>query len=725
MPDYEKALNSAQLKAATAPAGNVLVVAGAGTGKTRTIVYRLAWLIEQGVAPESILLLTFTRKAAQEMLHRAEALLGHGLNSLTGGTFHSFAFGALRSHRPVWLSGRNFTLMDSSDITQAIKQCKDELKLGKRDSSFPKTQTISSLLSKSRNKELPVSELLRQESFHLLPHCQAIEDIGAEYIRYKRQHGLMDYDDLLFELEDLLKNNQLAAFDLRSRYSHILVDEYQDTNLVQARIVRLLSMPADSGMAGASVMAVGDEAQSIYAFRGANVRNILDFRKLFQDASIIPLEHNYRSTQPVLDIANGILAHAAESFSKHLYTDREGGDLPALVRPFSDNSEAELVTRRIQELLASRRPSEIAVLFRAGFHSYALENSLRKAGIPFRKYGGVRFVEAAHIKDVMAFARLAINPLDYPAFGRIAAMHKGIGPKTMSSLQAALAGNDHSVLAKAFKRFPGFSKDLELVESLADKRPLDFFELLLEYYRPRLEELYPDDWPTRLQGLEEILNMAAGYESMDLFIADLALEAPENETDEGDCVTLSTVHSAKGLEWDTVIILDAVEDRFPSRHAQSRPEDFEEERRLFYVACTRAKNRLEIYAPASIYSYAGGTMTAQSPFLRELPAKLFQTQVESYGGVLKDGIKDNARSARYAGLLKAASSSAQSEKGSEPARNMAEPAIAKDLSSKGYCRHRIFGRGKIIGRLDDNRIKVDFPGFGEKTILAEYLIADE
>lgn len=724
MPDYAKALNEAQFKAATAPAGNVLVVAGAGTGKTRTIVYRLAWLIEQGIVPESILLLTFTRKAAQEMLHRAEALLGHGLGSLSGGTFHSFAFGALRAHPPAWLEGRNFTLMDSADITQTIKQCKEDLKLGKKDSTFPKTQTIAALIGKSRNKEIPLPELLRQESYHLLPHAEDIAAISVAYQEYKRRHGLLDYDDLLFELENLLKRNQFAAFDLRSRIDHILVDEYQDTNLVQARIVKLLSEPANTGEKGASVMAVGDEAQSIYAFRGANVRNILDFRKLFPDATIIALEHNYRSTQPVLNIANGILGNAVESFRKHLFTDKAGGSLPRLVRPFSDNSEAELVAQRIQELLATRRPSEIAVLFRAGFHSYGLEAALRKRGIPFQKYGGVRFVEAAHIKDVLAFARLAINPLDYPAFGRIAAMHKGIGPKTMASLQAALAGNDHVAMQKAFKRFPGFRQDLEFVDTMRGAQPLIFFQQLLDYYRPRLEELYSDDWPSRLQGLEEILQMASSYESMDLFVADLALESGDDQTEPQDCLTLSTVHSAKGLEWDTVIILDAVEDRFPSRHAQCKPEDFEEERRLFYVACTRAKSNLEIYAPASIYTHGGGAMTAQSPFLRELPVSLFDTHVESYGGVVRAAPRD----AQHPATTMQQPVGSMEHKSRAFLQSPSASSLPKEEQGeklRNHCRHRIFGRGKIIKKLDDNRIKVDFPGFGEKVILAEYLMPEE
>ncbi|MDE5879140.1 MAG: ATP-dependent helicase, partial [Desulfovibrio sp.] len=438
MIDYAQALNEAQLAAVTAGDGPVLVVAGAGSGKTRTIVYRLAWLAEHGVDPGSILLLTFTRKAAREMLQRAGALLGRGLSGVTGGTFHAFAYSVLRRWRPAWLGERPFTLMDQADITAAVRQCKARLELGKGDRSFPKSASIVAFLSKARNKELPLAEVLRREAFHLEPYVEQLERLGEAYTAYRRENGLLDYDDLLFELEALLRDNAEAAASLRARFRHILVDEYQDTNLVQARIVRLLAGPeGDAGEgdgAGAppcNVMAVGDEAQSIYAFRGANVRNILDFPKLFPGARILPLEENYRSTRPVLDVANSLLEHAAESFDKHLFTRKEGGEPVRLVTPLSDETQAALVARRIGELLESYAPHEIAVLFRAGRHSFALEAALKRAGIAFRKYGGLRFAESAHNKDVVAFARLALNPLDLPSFSRIAAMHKGVGPKTV------------------------------------------------------------------------------------------------------------------------------------------------------------------------------------------------------------------------------------------------------------------------------------------------------
>ena len=773
MIDYAKALNEAQYAAATCGDGPVLVVAGAGSGKTRTITYRLAWLAEQGVAPEAMLLLTFTRKAAQEMLHRAGLLCDHALAGVQGGTFHAFAYGILRRFRPEWLGERPFTVMDSADITAAVKRCKDELGLGKGDRAFPKTQAIVGLLSKARNKELPLAEILQREAFHLLPYADGLTELGRRYDAFRRESGVMDYDDLLFELEALLRQDARAAELLRSRYRHILVDEYQDTNLVQARIVRLLAGP--EGEAPGNVMAVGDEAQSIYAFRGANVRNILDFPKLFPGARIIRLEENYRSTRPILAVANNLLEHAAESFRKTLFTRREGGDPVRLVTPLSDKSQARLVVERIRELLQSHLPHEIAVLFRAGFHSFALEMALNQAGIAFRKYGGLRYTEAAHVKDVIAFARLLLNPLDMPAFERLAALHEGIGPKTAQKLYEAAASGATARMGKAFARHAAFRADMEFIESLRARpqSPSLTLAAILEQYRPLLEQHYPEDWPRRQQALEELLQMAAGYTELDLFLADLALESPEEEEGGEDRITLSTIHSAKGLEWNAVLIIDLVEDRFPSRHALARPEDFEEERRLMYVACTRARQQLDLYAPATLYSRAeqGMTHVNQSPFLREMGPQLAEQWLEGFGGGLRrresgcgtpaatggrslsDRIPIDLPGELSGGLAGPSRSAAGSFWGKErsapsvlpdgedcqlPPEERFSPAPAAPSHvvaaaapaggtrlPQGYCRHRIFGRGKVIRQLPPDKVQVNFPGFGLKVILAEYLLMED
>ena len=713
MIDYANALNAAQYEAVTATGGPLLVIAGAGSGKTRTIVYRIAWLAEQGVSPQAMLLLTFTRKAAAEMLQRASQLLGQGLAGLQGGTFHGFAYGVLRQFKPTWLGERSLTVMDNADMTTAIKQCREQLGLGKGDRSFPRSQNIIAILSKARNKEISIEETLQRESYHLLPHADALTELGKAYRHYRREHGLLDYDDLLFELESLLCEREAAAQYLRARYEHLLVDEYQDTNLVQARLVRLLTGE------GGKIMAVGDDAQSIYAFRGANARNMLDFPLLFPGARVIPLEENYRSTKPVLDLANALLERAPEAFRKTLFTRREGGEPVRLVIPRSDQSQADLLVQRIRELLRERLPHEIAVLFRAGFHSYLLEAALARAGIPFRKYGGLRYVEAAHVKDLLSYARLLINPFDLPAFQRIAALHPGLGPKNMRKLYAVALSGDREAALRAFSKYPGMLEDMRLLDRLREEPPppAALLRELAEHYRPRLEAAYPDDWPRRLQGLEEIARMAVEYADLDLFVADLSLESPEEDENAENRITLSTVHSAKGLEWDAVLIIDLVEERFPSRHAQSRAEDFEEERRLMYVACTRARSRLELYAPGTIYSRGEhiSIPAMRSPFLRDVPVGLYEEWNEQHGGqcVARGRSPEKLPPVRLLppeSVIRASSAS---------------DAQPDDPQCLGYCTHKVFGRGKKIRFVPPDKFQINFPGFGVKTILADFLTPAE
>ena len=530
-------LNPAQLEAVTAPDGPVLVIAGAGSGKTRTIVHRLAWLAEQGVPASDMLLLTFTRKASREMLLRATDLLGYSIGGVHGGTFHSFAFSVLRQYRPAWAEGP-VTVMDSADSASAIQQCKERLKVGKGDRSFPKTQTIIGLLSKARNKEISIGDVLQRDAQHLLPHADALESIGEAYRGYRHQHGLLDYDDLLFELEDLLKGDPEAGREglaerFRERYRYIMVDEYQDTNRVQARLVRLLA-----GEAG-NVMAVGDDAQSIYAFRGADVRNILDFPKLFPGTRVIRLEENYRSTQPVLDVANAVLAPASEGFRKNLFTTKENTPKTPrvrLVRPMSDLTQANVVAARVEELLDRYQAKEIAVLFRAGYQSYHLEVALSKRGIKFRKYGGLRYAEAVHVKDVVAFVRLAINPLDMPSFERVAGLSKGVGTKTAEKIYHVAAQGDFDALRKACTKYPDLWSDMLLLDKLREHNltPAALIEMVIEHYTPRLQAIFPDDWPRRQQGLSELAHIASAYTDLEQFVADLSLETPEDDADEFD-----------------------------------------------------------------------------------------------------------------------------------------------------------------------------------------------
>lgn len=735
-------LNPAQLEAVTAPDGPVLVIAGAGSGKTRTIVHRLAWLAEQGVPASDMLLLTFTRKASREMLLRATDLLGYSIGGVHGGTFHSFAFSVLRQYRPAWAEGP-VTVMDSADSASAIQQCKERLKVGKGDRSFPKTQTIIGLLSKARNKEISIGDVLQRDAQHLLPHADALESIGEAYRGYRRQHGLLDYDDLLFELEDLLKGDPEAGREglaerFRERYRYIMVDEYQDTNRVQARLVRLLA-----GEAG-NVMAVGDDAQSIYAFRGADVRNILDFPKLFPGTRVIRLEENYRSTQPVLDVANAVLAPASEGFRKNLFTTKENTPKTPrvrLVRPMSDLTQANVVAARVEELLDRYQAKEIAVLFRAGYQSYHLEVALSKRGIKFRKYGGLRYAEAVHVKDVVAFVRLAINPLDMPSFERVAGLSKGVGTKTAEKIYHVAAQGDFDALRKACTKYPDLWSDMLLLDKLREHNltPAALIEMVIEHYTPRLQAIFPDDWPRRQQGLSELAHIASAYTDLEQFVADLSLETPEDDADEFDeagRVVLSTIHSSKGLEWDAVILLDLVEDRFPSRHALVRPEDFEEERRLMYVACTRAREDLELFVPATLYSRqnGGNEPATPSPFVRELPFSALEEWQEGYTGRI------SKRSTSFAGdpafsrpsldiPRELANPNAGRVKGVFPPPVIPEAkgdrASSKGGAGCGYCRHKVFGRGKIVEQLPPDKCRVNFPGFGLKVILSAFLTLEE
>lgn len=728
--DYESRLNPAQLEAVTAGDGPQLVIAGAGSGKTRTIVYRLAWLLDHGVPAGNILLLTFTRKAARQMIERAETLLGSALPGLMGGTFHGYAYSVLRRY-PAPGQDRESTIMDRSDAEGVIKGLKTELGLGKGDRSFPKSGTVLELLSKSRNKEVDLPALLFRESFHLTAYAEDLARIDDAYVKAKRKANLLDYDDLLFELERMFRERPEVLEAQRERMRYLMVDEYQDTNLVQARLVRLLAGERQN------VMAVGDDAQSIYAFRGADVRNILDFRESFPKARIVKLEQNYRSTQPILDLTNKLLEGAPGQYQKNLFTTREEGDKPILVRPLSDLTQARLVADAVLELMGRFRPSEVAVLFRAGYQSYPVEVELTKRGVKFKKYGGLRYTEAAHVKDVLSFVRLTLNPSDLPAWQRALSHVPKVGPKTAQQIYQAVVTGDREALSKLLGRNRELSalfRDLESLQRVS-RKPLALIEAIMAFYRPILERGYPDDFPQRLAGLEELMQIASGYEEADLFLTDLSLENPEprgpEDAEPGESVVLSTIHSAKGLEWSAVLIIDLVEERFPSRHALAKQEDFEEERRLFYVACTRARDHLRLFMPSSIYrrGIEATEPAMASPFLRELDPRLMVERRESLSGGLCDP------SAQVQPM-----SAPRTEEGPPPSRFSASggksfppasTAASGSPSAPGksgplpFCKHKIFGRGKIVADLGGNKFRVNFPGFGLKVIIGDYLELEE
>jgi DNA helicase II / ATP-dependent DNA helicase PcrA len=709
--ELQKNLNPAQWEAVQASQGPLLVIAGAGSGKTRTIAYRLAYLVQGGVEPENILLLTFTRKAAQEMLSRASTLIDHELGGVAGGTFHAFASSWLRRYAQALGYPDRFTIMDAADMRDVVGQVRTSLAVGKGDKAFPKRATILGMISKSRNKEMDLAALLERETPHLLPYAGDVARIAEAYAEFKLRHGLMDYDDLLFNMERLLVEREDLAEFLRMRYSHVMVDEFQDTNKVQARLVRLLAGD------GRGVMVVGDDAQSIYAFRGADVRNILDFPSLFAGTTMVRLEENYRSVQPILELTNAVLRGARTQFEKNLFSRRAGGPKPRLITTVSDQTQAKVVVDTILELSRDRQLRDIAVLFRAGYQSYPVEMLLNKLGLRFRKYGGMKFTEAAHIKDVLAYLRLIVNPADLPAWQRAVAHVKGMGPKTCGRFCEAVLEGDQDAIAKTAKKFPEVSSAFALINALRQEKPAPELALgrILEFYQPQFQERYADDFPRRQAGLEQLRQMAAGFADLDAFLAELTLESPDDGQDqeEEDHVVLSTVHSSKGLEWSAVLVIDLVNGRFPSRHALDREDDLEEERRLLYVACTRARDHLSLFVPSSVYNrFQGGSEPAMpSLFLSELPEQCYEQWRENYLGQVK---KRKAKSTASASRAPAAPQF-------DPPPTPASAGSQGRAKTFGHCRHKIFGRGKIVEFQPPNRYRVNFPGFGLKIIQADYL----
>ena len=699
MINYEKCLNPDQLEAVTATNGPVLVIAGAGSGKTRTIVYRLAHLVEQGIVPENILLLTFTRKAANQMLLRAGELLGRELGSVSGGTFHGFCYLLLKKFAGVLGFNNGFQIMDSGDCEEIIRGIRAEFRLGRGDRSFPRNRTVLSLISKSRNKEMPLEVLIERDEFHLREYTEDIERVEKAYFIEKQRLRLLDYDDLLFFTERLLKDHAEVLDFVRSVYRYIMVDEYQDTNLVQARLAGLMASP------GGNIMVVGDDAQSIYGFRGADVGNILDFPDLFPGAQIVRLEENYRSTQPILNLTNEILAHMEEKFEKKLFSSRTKGPLPDLIRPVSDMSQARTVLSRIVELNREYPLHEIAVLFRAGYHSYPLEVELNKASLPYRKFGGIKFSEAAHIKDILSLARMVGESPDLLAWKRGLGLLPGIGPKTAERLYSAYEQGNHEDLLKFASKNKDFSQLIDLLAGLAglEKEPSRVLASLIEFYKPYLEKQYAEDLPKRLGGLEQLEQIVAGYNDLDVFLADMVLENPDPFGAEPgeDALVLSTIHSAKGLEWSAVMVIDLVEDRFPSRHSMQDPGEMDEERRLLYVACTRARDYLGLFVPSCVYHRGSGfnQPVSESPFISELSSPCFKELRENHLGRLRAPENIAARS-------------------HHGPRTGGSPA-------SGYCNHKIFGRGKVVMAMPPNKYKVNFPGFGLKVINSDYLEIEE
>ncbi len=623
--DYEKELNPAQLEAVKHKSGPLLVVAGAGSGKTKTLVYRSARLIEDGVDPQNILLLTFTKKAAKQMLNRASSILDERCDKIVGGTFHSFCNLILRKYSSFLGLKNSFTIMDSADCEDVILHLTNLL-YPKKEKRFPKKSTILEIYSKSINKQMPIKNIVEEEYYNYIEVLDKIIEIQKAYVKYKRENSILDYDDLLLYLKILLLDNENIKNKLSNQYKYIMVDEYQDTNLLQADIVRLLSSSHNN------VMAVGDDAQSIYAFRGANYKNILEFPSLFPDTKIIKLEQNYRSSQHILNLTNAIIKKATTGYKKELFSDIKYPMKPALIKAVNSQMEAEFICQKILEILDEDISlNDICVLARNARMSYNLEIELNKYNIPYQKFGGPKFIEAAHIKDIIAHLRVILNPDDTISLNRILLLLKGIGAKAVNDLIPLFQQKNYSTKLLPNKYSETITPLFKLLNrnSENDLTLNELVDEIIRYYEPILKNKY-DDWQKRQKDLEHFSYLSKQYKKLDDFLSDLALEPPENsyegtygKTIKDDCLTISTIHSAKGLEWDCVFIIGAVEGRFPSVYSFNSTDELEEELRLMYVATTRAKSKLFISYPIDMYDYATQMfLTKPSRFLDDIEEDL-------------------------------------------------------------------------------------------------------
>ena len=636
--DYEKELNEAQFKAVTTTEGPLLIVAGAGTGKTRTLVYRVARLVEIGAKPESILLLTFTRRAAASMLTRAAALADARCQRVSGGTFHSLGHSVLRKFADEAGVQKNFTVLDQGDTEDLIDLLRRQIRITKAQ-HFPRKRTIAAIFSMIVNKVLSLKQVLNQDYPQFVDERRNLETLFKAFEDFKRSRHMLTYDDLLVRFREALESSAQMREKLSDQYRYIMVDEYQDTNKLQAQIVKLMTARHEN------VAVVGDEFQSIYSFRGASHRNMLEFPKLFPAAQIIKLEENFRSTQPILDVANAIIADVKESYKKRLYSRIDGGETPVVVSAHDENEQSRFVAQRIADLREEGVPlSEIAVLFRSSSHSFDLEIELGKHGIPFRKFGGIRFAESAHIKDALAFLRVVVKPSDTLSWFRALKLIDHIGDATVYQILEHLGVEQREFrstkskegLFKRLHRFPAraaYKADLTRLTRvfctmLEGKTPGEQLSTVLRFYRPLLKSKY-DDVQRRGRDLEHLQSIAKRYKTPAKLLDDIALDPTEAVQDNAPrrstgFVTLSTVHSAKGLEWDNVFLIWMTDGWFPSNRFQDEFDDFDEERRLLYVATTRAKKQLHyVYPAVDVYR---GPETDSTPtlsrFLEPIPPSI-------------------------------------------------------------------------------------------------------
>jgi len=613
-------------------------LAGAGSGKTRTLVYRVAYLLSKGVPPKNILLVTFTNKAARTMQDRVEMLLKAKPRNLWSGTFHHIGNRSLRLYAKRLSYRADYGILDEEDALDLIKVCIKNLKIRIGEEHFPKPKVIRRIISYSINCGKAIEETLKEFYPYFLGFTQTINRIKNEYESKKQISNVMDYDDLLTKWLWLLRNVPEAKERFTEQFKYILVDEYQDTNKLQAGIIKELST------FHRNVLVVGDDAQAIYSFRGADVSNILNFPNDYPDVKIFKLETNYRSTPEILDLANQSIANNTNQFEKHLRTVKDSHTKPALIEVTDLYSQSAFVAQRVLELGEEGVPlNEVAVLFRAHYQSAEVEMELIKRNIPYVVRGGVRFFEQAHIKDVLSFVKILINPLDELAWIRALTLAPGIGTSYAGKIfdEFAQAGSLEKVLNPKFGKFlperaqRGFNQFKKVMKPLLHK---DLIKKPDELVRKIVESGYEDYVYThfenakdRVEDLHELINFAHSYKSVRTLLHDITLresfkgETIKEKAKRDEYLVLSTIHQAKGLEWNSVFIVGLCEGQFPHSKSIEEPFQLEEERRLFYVASTRAKNDLYLIHPITRFDYQMGTVISRkSLFLQELSQSLYQ-----------------------------------------------------------------------------------------------------
>ena len=642
--DYARELNEQQHAAVTAPPGPALVIAGAGSGKTRTLTYRVAYLLEQGVPADRILLLTFTNKAAGEMMRRVGDLLGQPLPSLWGGTFHSIGARILRAHAPLLGYGRDFTILDRDDAKDLVKACLTSAGIDTKGKLFPKPDVLVEIFSLANNTHRSVAEILDAQFPHFLEHTAKIAALATSYTARKRATNAMDFDDLLALWLKLLQDHADVCEHYQRRFQFILVDEYQDTNKLQSDLIDLLAARHKN------VMVVGDDAQSIYAWRGANFLNILKFPDRYPGAKTYKIETNYRSTPEILNLANAAIAANVNQFSKQLAPARKSGLKPALVSCTDAAQQSAFIAQRVGELHEEGvNLNHVAVLYRSHFHALELQLELTRRQIPFSITSGIRFFEQAHIKDVTAFLKFVANPRDEISFKRLAQLLPGIAAKGADKLwgmmgeegrmknepsapiATALQSISKSIPKKAATAWAQFTATVSQLEAAPVRQSAaKMIQLVIEAgYEDFLKETY-DNYERRLDELEQLAIFAAPFPSVEDFLTQLALltnvEADDDKAADADAerIRLSTIHQAKGLEFSVVFVIMLCDGMFPSGRSLNSTEGEEEERRLFYVAVTRAKDELYLSYPfvRGGFGNSGDTFQTPSRFLNEIPREL-------------------------------------------------------------------------------------------------------